>query len=171
MLKSSDPPVKDWPEQVFNYFFFTLSVFFFHQVQCGDCWGHGSYSWQGNITFLLFASSMIICMRVSLEKDSVALVGDLNNSLWPTIVFLMTTLNQMITPDKQLILLCSNPIVFVSKDLEFLPTCYPFNPKVSWPQFSQPVLNKVYEECWENWQFNFNPNKRSPANFSILYHT
>ena len=77
--------MKDWPEQVKIFFFFTLKVetlsVFFHQVQCGDCWGHGSHSWQGNVALLLFASSMIICMRVSLEKDSVALVGDLNNSL------------------------------------------------------------------------------------------
>ena len=28
---------------------------------------------------------------------------------------------------------------------------YDFKPQVSWPRFSQPVLNKVYEECWENW--------------------
>ena len=25
------------------------------------------------------------------------------------------------------------------------------NSQVSSPQFSQPVLNKMYEECWENW--------------------
>ena len=24
------------------------------------------------------------------------------------------------------------------------------NPQVSCPQFSQPVLNKAYEDCWEN---------------------
>ena len=23
--------------------------------------------------------------------------------------------------------------------------------QISWPQFSQPALNKMYEQCWENW--------------------
>ena len=33
----------------------------------------------------------------------------------------------------------------------FCQNLLPLIAKSSWPQFSQPVLNKVCEECWENW--------------------